>query len=195
MKSITLQRQRRIWEVLKNRQSDFRLIMDNIHDPHNVSAIMRSCDAFGIPLIYLYYTDNNFPEIGHKTSGSACKWIYTEKHSGPDTLTRTLIQEGYQIISTGKSETSYSILDLDLTKPTAIVLGNEHKGISPEIKACAHKEVYIPMQGMVESLNVSVAAAIILYEGWRQRIMSGTYQSSSSDPETLEKIFLEWSQK
>ncbi len=195
MKLATPERQARIWEVLKKRQKDLTMIMDNIHDPHNVSAIIRSCDAFGVPLIHLYYTSESVPEIGHKSSGSANKWVYTERHYNPETLMQKLGDQGFQIIGTGKSEMSRSILEWDFTKPTAIIMGNEHRGVSPELRPYINGELYIPMLGMVESLNVSVAAAIILYESWRQRRHKCCKGSGMYDQATLNAMFQSWMQK
>jgi tRNA (guanosine-2'-O-)-methyltransferase len=83
----------------------------------------------------------------------------------------------------------------DLTLPTAIVLGNEHRGLSPELMSCLDGEVYIPMQGMVESLNVSVAGAIMLYEAWRQRSLRGMYDQPALDAQSLDQLFTLWMEK
>lgn len=171
------------------------LVMDNIHDPHNVSAIMRSCDAFGVPLIYLYYTNECFPRMGRKSSGSARKWVSTENHSNPQKLMGKLISQGFQIIGTGVSTEASCLLDWDLTKSTAIVLGNEHRGVSNELRPFLDGQLSIPMSGMVESFNVSVAASIILYESWRQRYQKDVLASGGYDPETLNTMFQEWIQK
>jgi len=195
MKEATPQRKARIWEVLNKRQKDLTLVMDNIHDPHNVSAVMRSCDAFGVPLIHLYYTKESFPEIGHKSSGAVKKWVDIERHCYPESLMQSLERQGYQIIGTGKSQRSASIQEWDLTLPTAIVLGNEHRGVSPELKSLIQGELYIPMCGMVESLNVSVAAAIILYESWRQRNKKGGTETERYDQDTLCSMYQTWLQK
>lgn len=195
MKQRTERRIKKIISVLSKRQKDLTLIIDNIHDPHNVSAILRSCDAFGVHKIHLYYTTEQFPELGKKSSASARKWVEREKHTDAKSMIESLTREGFRIIRTGFSEKAKSILEYDLTEPVAIILGNEHRGLSPELMELVDDELYIPMQGMVESLNVSVAAAIILYESWRQRWVKGMYDRPSFDENTLSKLIEIWLSK
>ncbi|GAB6161720.1 RNA methyltransferase [Desulfothermus naphthae] len=195
MRQRTERRIKKIISVLSKRQKDLTLIIDNIHDPHNVSAILRSCDAFGVHKIHLYYTTEQFPELGKKSSASARKWVEREKHTDAKNMIESLIREGFRIIRTGFSEKAKSILEYDLTQPVAIILGNEHRGLSPELIELVDDELYIPMQGMVESLNVSVAAAIILYESWRQRWVKGMYDRPSFDDKTLSKLIEIWLNK
>jgi len=195
MRQRTERRIKKIISVLSKRQKDLTLIIDNIHDPHNVSAILRSCDAFGVHKIHLYYTTEQFPELGKKSSASARKWVEREKHTDAKSMIESLTREGFRIIRTGFSEKAKSILEYDLTQPVAIILGNEHRGLSPELIELVDDELYIPMQGMVESLNVSVAAAIILYESWRQRWVKGMYDRPSFDDKTLSKLIEIWLNK
>ncbi len=195
MKQRTERRTKKIISVLSKRQKDLTLIIDNIHDPHNVSAILRSCDAFGVHKIHLYYTNQEFPELGKKSSASAIKWVERERHRDAKKMIEKLRAEGFNIIRTGFSEKARPIVEWDLTKPCAIILGNEHCGLSPELCALVEDELYIPMQGMVESLNVSVAAAIILYESWRQRMLKGMYDHPSFDEQTLQRLIEEWCKK
>lgn len=191
----TEHRKERIQHVLSKRQRDLTLIIDNIHDPHNVSAILRSCDAFGVFKIYLYYTTENFPTLGRKTSASAMKWVETERLSQIKPLISKLKTENFQIAATSFSQQAVPVHLLDFTKPTAIILGNEHRGVSPELMPYIDNELHIPMQGMVQSLNVSVAAAIILYEGWKQREQAGMFRQSSFRKTELEDLYLKWIQK
>jgi len=195
MAEITDRRKKRIQEVLQKRQRDLTLIIDNIHDPHNVSAILRSCDAFGVYMIHLYYTTEEFPEMDRKSSGSAMKWVERRKHKHPETMFRELKQDRFKILATGEDRDSVPLTNWDMTEPFAVILGNEHRGISPELIPYIDGKLHIPMQGMVESLNVSVAAAVILYEGWRQRREKGMYQTSSFDSEELEELYEKWYKK
>ncbi|NJB67104.1 tRNA (guanosine-2'-O-)-methyltransferase [Desulfobaculum xiamenense] len=188
----TPERRDRMRSVLERRQNDLSLILANIWDPHNVSAILRSCDAFGVPRVHLYYTDTAFPNIGRKASGSAKKWVECQRHTNAEALIGGLRAEGYQILSTGFSETARPLMDCDLTLPTVIMLGNEHRGVDAELDRLAADQVYIPMQGMVQSLNVSVAAAVTLYEAYRQRMAKGMYDQPTYDSETLDKMVDEW---
>ena len=196
MAEITDRRKERIQKVLQKRQRDLTLIIDNVHDPHNVSAILRSCDAFGIYKIHLYYTSEEFPEMGRKSSGSAMKWVEREEYEDPETMFSKLKeQEGFKILATGKIENSKPLTEWNMTEPVAVILGNEHSGISPELLPYIDGQLHIPMQGMVESLNVSVAAAVILYEGWRQRQELSMYETSDFSSKELEELYLEWYKK
>lgn len=195
MREATQRRKQRIWSVINRRQKDLTLIMDNIHDPHNVSAVMRSCDAFGVSRILLYYTHEEFPVLGRKSSASAIKWVETQEHSDAAAMFRPLREEGYHILSTGFGEDSLPLPEWDLSRPTAVIFSNEHSGISEELLPWVDREMYIPMQGMIQSLNVSVAAAITLYEAWRQRRDKGMYQSPSMDLESREAMFRDWCEK
>ena len=185
----------RIRDVLSRRQNDLTLVLANIHDPHNVSAIYRSCDAFGVRRVRLYYTDTAFPALGAKSSASAKKWIETVRCRDARELELSLRADGCQIIATALSDAARPVVDFDLTRPTAIIFGNEHRGVDEELRAMADHEAYIPMQGMVQSLNVSVAAAVTLFEAWRQRSLAGMYDRPSLPPEEIEALFASWSEK
>ncbi len=189
---ITDKRKQRIDAVLAKRQNDLTLVFDNIWDPHNVSAVLRSCDAFGISDVHLYYTDSQWPDLGKKSSASAKKWINRTRHIDAGSMIDTLKANGGQILRTGFSETARPVMDFDFTKPTAFILSNEHRGTAPEIAELVPDEIYIPMQGMVQSFNVSVAAAIILYEAFTQREKAGMYDTPSYEAEELEALKQEW---
>jgi len=191
-RDITEKRKQRIDHVLARRQNDLTMVMDNIWDPHNVSAVLRSCDAFGVSDVHLYYTTSQWPDLGKKSSASAKKWIRRTRHIDPKTMVDTLKQGGGQILRTGFSETARPVMDFDFTIPTAIILSNEHRGTAPEIAELVPDEIYIPMQGMVQSFNVSVAAAIILYEAFTQRNKAGMYDTPSFDDEELARLKAEW---
>jgi tRNA (guanosine-2'-O-)-methyltransferase len=195
MREATERRKARIRSVLEKRQKDLTLVMDNIHDPHNVSAIMRSCDAFGVPRIHLYYTRESFPALGRKSSASAVKWVERERHSDPDRLAERLRAEGFRLLGTGFPPRAKPLPEWDLSRPTAVILGNEHRGTSPDLEPHLDGELYIPMQGMIQSFNVSVAAGVILYEAWRQRAGKGLYDRPSLEPHELEDLYLQWCRK
>lgn len=192
---ITPQRTERIKSVLAKRQRDFTLVMDNIWDPHNVSAILRSCDAFGLFRVHLYYTTEKWPELGKKSSASAKKWVERVGHTDGPAMLDQFAQAGVQVIRTGFSDTARPLFDFDFTKPTAVILSNEHRGASPELVEAVASELYIPMQGMVQSLNVSVAAAVILYEAFSQRRRAGMLDAPAFSPEELAALEAEWADR
>ncbi|GAU09943.1 TrmH family RNA methyltransferase [Desulfoplanes formicivorans] len=192
---LTDQRRQRIEEVLAKRQKDLTLIINNVHDPHNVAAILRSCDAFGVYGVHLYYTKERFPAVGKRSSASARKWIARTRHQDAGKMISGLRSKGYQCLGTGFGPTARPVHEWDFTKPTAIVLGNEHRGMDQDIKMHVPDEIYIPMVGMVQSLNVSVAAAIILYEAWRQRKAAGMFDQPSFSKAELEQLRAQWASK
>ena len=192
---ITPERLERIRSVLAHRQKDVTLVMDNIWDPHNVSAILRSCDAFGLHRVHLYYTVEKWPDLGKKSSASAKKWIERVRHDNAAEMLSEFSANGVQVIRTGFSGTAKPLYDFDFTRPTAVILSNEHRGASQELVDAVPEELYIPMQGMVQSLNVSVAAAVILYEMFSQRRRAGLLDTPAFSPEEMEALALEWSDK
>lgn len=192
---LTDRRRHRIEEVLRRRQKDLALVLCNIHDPHNVSAILRSCDAFAVPKVHLYYSREAFPVLGQRSSASAKKWVERERHRDAATMMESLRADGFSIVATGFSPRAVAVDQWDFTKPTAIVMGNEHRGVDEELNVHIDQEIFIPMQGMVQSLNVSVAAAIILYEAWRQRSQAGLFQRPSFDDKEMARLEAEWSKR
>lgn len=188
----TPRREERIREVLSHRQKDLSLIIDNVWDPHNVAAILRSCDAFGVSGIHLYYTDNVWPEITSRSGASAQKWVDRKVHEDPAEMISSLRSQGYQIVRTGFSEKARPIMEYDFSRPSAIVLSNEHNGTSPELLPLVEDELYIPMYGMIQSFNVSVAAAIILYHAFTQRHAAGLYDKPSWSGEEMEAKVEDW---
>ncbi len=188
-------RSKKIEFVVRNRQHSLHVVLENIHDPHNVSAIFRTCDAAGIPEVSLIYNYEKFPRIGKKSSASAYKWVVKNKFRSVDECYSKLRKSGFIIIASSLNENSKDIHNIDFTKKTAIVFGNEHRGVSDEAAELADDTFQIPMFGMVQSLNVSVAAAITLYEAVRQRKCNGRYPSDELNEFELKKIIDEWMMK
>lgn len=195
VKDITSRRRAKIEQVLAQRQKDLTLVLANIHDPHNVSAIYRSADAFGVAELHLYYTDTPFPTLGRKSSASARKWVETLRHKTADELQVGLKHQGYQLLATSCSPTARPLNVYDFTRPTAVIMGNEHSGVPEELLPLVDGELYIPMYGMIQSFNVSVAAAIILAEASRQRVEAGMYAQSSYNEEEYAARLAAWLDK
>jgi tRNA (guanosine-2'-O-)-methyltransferase len=188
-------RQQKILSVIKYRQFTLRVVLENIHDPHNVSAIFRTCDAAGVPLVSLIYNKESFPKIGKKSSASAFKWVEKEKFKSVEDCYGKLRSEGFEILASSISEDSVNLFDLDLTRKVAFVFGNEHRGVSEEAEKFADKKFLIPMSGMVQSLNVSVAAGIVLFEAFRQRKETGLYGINKENSEEILKMIRKWNKK
>ncbi|ABB38283.1 tRNA guanosine-2'-O-methyltransferase [Oleidesulfovibrio alaskensis G20] len=188
----TSERVEKIKRVLSLRQKDLTLVLANIHDPHNVSAIYRSCDAFGVSRVHLYYTDTPFPPLSGRSSASARKWVETERHEDPAQLAAALRKKGCRILATSCSPSARPLREWDMTGPTAIIMGNEHRGVDAELMEIVDGEVYIPMFGMIQSFNVSVAAAVILSEASRQRQQAGKYETPTYTEEEYAAVLEEW---
>ena len=191
----TEKRVAKVESVLNARQDSLLVVIENIHDPHNVSAIFRTCDAVGVPKVSLLYNLDEFPKIGKKSSASAFKWVDKEKYKSVESCYSALRAGGFKIYASALNDNSKNLYDLDLTEKTAIVLGNEHRGVSEEAAEAADETFMIPMYGMVQSLNVSVAAAVILYEALRQRLSRGMYEGSLSRGEDLTEKTENWLKK
>jgi len=191
----TNNRIKKIKRVISARQHSLKIIIENIHDPHNVSAIFRTCDAAGIPKVSLIYNLEPFPKIGKKSSASAFKWIEKEKFKSVKDCYQTIKDDGFKIYASSLSDEAENIYKLDLTKKVAIVFGNEHRGLSDDAIEFADKKFLIPMYGMVQSLNVSVSAAVVIYEALRQRKAKGMYDKSELSKKLLDELINEWSQK
>lgn len=176
LRPITERRRRRMIEVLEQRQPDLTVVIENVHDPHNISAVLRSCDAVGIATVHLVYTVEERPKLSRVVSGGALRWLEIVDHPSIESCCDALRHQGFTIYATHIDENQLELFDLDLTQPSALVFGNEQRGVSPEAVAAADETIVIPMMGMVQSLNISVACAVTLYEALRQRRAADLYQ-------------------
>ncbi|MBU2492614.1 MAG: RNA methyltransferase [Bacteroidetes bacterium] len=185
----------KIVNVANSRQASLRVVIENVHDPHNVSAIFRTCDAVGVPKVSLLYTYEEFPKISKVTSASAFKWVEKEKFKSTKECYDELHKQGFKIYASLLNEKAVNLYDIDLTEKVAIVMGNESRGVSEEAAELADECYYIPMRGMIQSLNVSVAAAVTLYEAQRQRVLKGLYNRTELSEDELNKLIDEWCDK
>jgi len=188
-------RLKKIISAATARQFSIKVVMENIHDPHNVSAIFRTCDAVGIPKITLLYTFESFPRISKTSSSSANKWIEVEKYNDTKKCYDELRNQGFEIYASMVNKNAVNLYEIDLTKKIALVFGNEKRGVSVDAEKLADKTFYIPMHGMIESLNVSVAAAVTLYESLRQRTQKKMYSKSELPKYELEQLIDKWCEK
>ncbi|MDC5855072.1 tRNA (guanosine(18)-2'-O)-methyltransferase TrmH [Vibrio europaeus] len=188
---MNLERYNRIHEVLKARQADLTLCLEEVHKPNNVSAVIRTADATGIHKIHAVWP-NEMRTLSH-TSAGARNWVDVETHDSIDEAITELKAQGMQVLVTNLSETAVDFRDIDYTKPTAIILGSEKVGASEQAKKLADQDIIVPMVGMVQSLNVSVASAVILYEAQRQREAACMYDNevSSVPEETIHRLLFE----
>ena len=181
--------------VLRARQTGLTVVMEDIHDPHNVSAMLRSADAVGVGEVQLLYTQDKFPKLGKKSSASATKWIKRNPFDDVEKCYEKLRERGFVVCATHLGKKSVSLYDLDLTRNIAFVFGNEHRGVSEAAAKLADENFQIPMKGMIQSLNVSVACAVSLFEALRQRLQGGMYGKAQLSRQAITKLFDEWSAK
>ena len=185
---------KRIGDTLSRKQPTLQVMLDNVHSSQNLSAIIRSCDAVGVLDIYYSTKDNETPRIHKTITQGAHRW--TRRHRMNDADKVLFLKEkkahGFQVVVTHLEERAVSFRDVDYTKPTLLVMGNEKEGVSAEVIAQADEVIIIPMQGMVQSLNVSVATALILYEAQRQLENAGRYDTPVLSLEKAEEIKSAW---
>ncbi len=191
----TDRRLQRIKAVLERRQPDVTVVLENIHDPHNVSAVFRTCDAVGVMRVELVYTVERFPQIGKKSSSSANKWVMKRHHRSLEECYATLRKEGFAILATRVGTGAAPLFELELTRKVAFVFGNEHRGVSDRAAQLADATYEIPMRGMIESLNVSVACAVSLYELLRQRLGSKTYAAPKLPAPEFDALYETWASR
>ena len=188
MKQARLQK---IQRVLSLRQPTLTVLLEEVHKPHNLSAILRSCDAVGAMEAHAIVPRGGMPTY-NATSGSAEKWVPLHTHKEVLPTIEDLQKQGFQVLATHLSERAVDYREVDYTRPTCIPLGAEKWGVSEAAAKAADQNIIIPMMGMVQSLNVSVAAATILFEAQRQRQGAGMYREPQIEPETLKRLTFEW---
>lgn len=190
----TERRRERIIDVLRNRQPGLTIVLEDVHDRHNASAVLRACDAVGVQRVHLVYGIDSPPEaaFARTTSGSAAKWIDIVRHDSIEACYAALRSEGFTLIATALTTESRDLYEVDLTSPTALVFGNEQRGVSPLAAELSDATVTIPMSGMVESLNISVACAVALFEAMRQRRATGLYERPQLSETEITELRDDW---
>jgi tRNA (guanosine-2'-O-)-methyltransferase len=190
---MTEERFNKITSVLSHRQNDLTVVLENVFDPHNISAVMRTCDAVGIQEIYILNTKIPLhKKWGKRSSSSALKWLTIHQFDNLSVCMNTIRSQYDFVLTTHLSHDAVSLYELDLTKKTALVFGNEHSGLSDEIRALADGNFMIPQTGMIRSLNISVACAVTLYEAYRQKGKAGHYQKQKLSEQQYENLFNQW---
>lgn len=182
----------RVNRVLATRQPDLTVVLDGVHKPHNVAAIIRSCDAVGVLGIHRVQPRHERIRTPHATSGGAWKWVQQEMWQETGQAIGYLQAKGFQVLTANFSPKAIDYRQVDFTRPTALLMGAELYGVSHEALAMADQEIFIPMMGMVESFNVSVACAILLAEAQRQRLIAGQYDHPKLSSEQIERYRFEW---
>jgi len=190
---MTPERNDRLTAVLNKRQPDLTVVLENVFDPHNISAVMRTCDAVGIQDIFIL--NHKIPphrKWGAKSSSSAAKWLTIHQFTDAAECFAALRKHYKKIYTTHLSTDAVGLYELDLTEPVALVFGNEHSGVSEEIIEMADGNFIIPQVGIIKSLNISVACAVTLYEAFRQKNNAGHYNEAKVEKSQLETLREGW---
>ena len=186
---MTPERYQRIREMLAKRQTDLTVCLENVHKPHNVSAVVRTCDAIGIHKVHAVW-ENQY-RVRSGTAMGSQQWVNVDTHENVTDAIGALKAQNMQVLVTHLSDKAVDFRDIDYTKPTAILFGQEKYGVTDEAIAMCDQDIVIPMVGMVQSLNVSVAAALVLYEAQRQCQIAGMYDVQHLSEEECQRMLFE----
>jgi tRNA (guanosine-2'-O-)-methyltransferase len=190
---MTNERRQKIEAVLSKRQKDITVVLENVFDPHNISAVMRSCDAVGVQEIYVLNTKiPQHKKWGARSSSSAHKWLTVHQYEDINKCFNDLRKRFDKILTTHLSSDAVSLYEVDLTQRLALVFGNEHSGVSEEVRNLADGNFIIPQVGMIRSLNISVACAVTLYEAFRQKQLKGHYSKQSLAADQYNSLSNQW---
>ena len=190
---MTPERREKLQTVLSKRQNDITIVLENVFDPHNISAVMRTCDAVGVQELYVLNTKiPRHKKWGAKSSSSAAKWLTVYQFENAEECFSELRKKYSKILTTHLSSDALNLYEIDLTQPVALVFGNEHSGVSEEIRNLADGNFIIPQAGIIRSLNISVACAVTLYEAFRQKTLAGHYDKAKLNGEVLKDLMDKW---
>ncbi len=190
---MTDERKNKIELVLKSRQNNLTVVLENVHDPRNIAAVMRTCDAVGIQDIFTINTTNvPVKKFSFKSARSANKWITIHQFLTASDCFEVLRKKYSTILATHLTHNSIDLYSINFTESIALVFGNEQQGISEEVRILCDGSFVIPQVGMIQSLNISVACAVSIYEAYRQKKIAGHYLQSSLDETELTTLSKQW---
>ena len=190
---MTPERRAKLESVLSKRQNDITVVLENVFDPHNISAVMRTCDAVGVQDIYVLNTKiPRHKKWGAKSSSSAAKWLTIHQFENAEECFSDLRKKYSKILTTHLSSDAVNLYEINFSEPVALVFGNEHSGVSEEIRSLADGNFIIPQAGIIRSLNISVACAVTLYEAYRQKTLAGHYDKIKLNGEVLKDLMEKW---
>ncbi len=176
------EREHRFWEVARRRQPDLTVMLENVHDLHNIGAVLRTADSVGITEIYVLQSDPALQfsnlRIGKRTSAGSRRWVDVHYFTDRNSCFEKVREKYARGLGAYLDDDARSVYELDLTKPTALLFGNEKSGLTPETLGMCDGSFVIPQMGMAQSLNISVAGGVCLYEAFRQRQAKGFYNDN-----------------
>lgn len=190
---MTPERKHRIASVLHKRQPDITVVLENITDPHNISAVMRTCDAIGVKEIFVLNTKiAPHKKFGKNSSSSALKWILVHQYTDVQSCIEEVRKKYDILLSTFLEDGQQDVFEIDFTQKIALVFGNEKEGVSEEIRKYTDGNFIIPQVGMIQSLNISVACAVCLYEALRQKRLAGHYDNIKLSEQEQRHLIQQW---
>jgi len=190
---MTPERIERLTNVLAKRQPGLTVVLENVSDPHNISAVMRTCDAVGVQDVYILNTKIGPHEMwSAKSSSSAAKWLTVHQFTNAEECFAALRKKFSKIYTTHLSTDAVDLYELNLTESVALVFGNEHSGVSDDIIGMADGNFLIPQVGIIKSLNISVACAVSLYEAYRQKKIAGHFDNINLPMEAYSLLKKQW---
>lgn len=196
IRDLTPRREEKLKRVISHRQRSLAVVLENVHDPHNISAVLRSCDAVGVLDVFVIHTaEFRTRKLGRKSSASAKKWVNVFYYDSTEECFAELRKKGLEIWVTHLSSDAKNLYEMELTKPIALVFGNEKDGVTEKAVELADGNFIIPMIGMIQSLNISVACAVSLYEALRQRLAADHFAKPEFTAEVQAALYHEWSHK
>ena len=191
---MTPRRFARLTAILDRRQTGLTVLMDDLQKAHNVSAVIRTCDAVGVPKIHAVTDESSF-KAKITSSAGAAQFVEVCLHESYGKAVESLHRDGFRVLAAHLDPEAVDFREIDFTRPTCIALGQEGPGVAPELLELCDRSFYIPMAGAVDSLNVSVAAAVTLFEAQRQRQAAGLYDQPQLDEATRQRLLFEWGYK
>jgi len=190
---MTNERKQKVEAVLNNRQTNLTIVLEDVQDPRNVTAVMRTADAVGIQDIYVINTGRpNIKKFGYKSGSSAGKWVTLHQFTDTESCFEALRERFDTILTTHLSSDAIELYSIYFTQSVALVFGNEQEGVSEKARALADGNFIIPQVGMVQSLNISVACAVSIYEAYRQKKQAGHYNQSTMPAEQFNLLKEQW---
>ncbi len=190
---MTPERRHKLLTVLQKRQPNFTVVLENVFDPHNMAAVMRTCNSVGIQDVYII---SSMPppqkEWGFKSGSSAKKWLTLHNFTNTEECFAQLRDRYDKILTTHLSDNALGLYEIDFTGSIAVVFGNEKSGVSEEARSLADGNFIIPQVGIIRSLNISVACAVTIYEAFRQKQSAGHYNHTHISLPGSKQLLNQW---
>ena len=190
---MTPERYKRLSQVLDKRQPNITVVLENVFDPHNVSAVIRTCDAIGIQEVYIL--NDRIPphkKWGYRSSSTAAEWLTMHQFTDAESCFKEIRKKYKKVLTSHLSEDAADMFSIDFTESVALVFGNETFGVSENILQFSDGNFIIPQVGVIKSLNISVACAVTLYEAFRQKKISGHYDAPQLNESDRRELDIKW---